>query len=187
VGDSCTYGTGLCHSDTYPEQLKRLLAGQRRAFHVCNFGKSGATAGATLGKFKTYSGTSACDRARAFAAHTYVVMLGTNDADNCEPQATEAGLTALVQLLKGQHSVVVLVLPPGVKGGRMKSNFAAVVHPAVRQVAADCGVELIEPDLFASKEMYQADNVHLSREGASCLAQAVASCLLQTQDNISTT
>ena len=84
-------------------------------------------------------------------------------------------------------SVVVLVLPPGVKGGRMKSNFAAVVHPAVRQVAADCGVELIEPDLFASKEMYQADNVHLSREGASCLAQAVASCLLQTQDNISTT
>ena len=180
VGDSNTCGTGLTGRDTYPEQLSRLLARHQMAgstFHVENFGKSGATAGATQGKFKSYAGTAVCKKTLAFAAHTYVVMLGTNDAANCQPGDAELGLKSLVLGFLNQGAKVILVLPPGAKGGRMRPNFAFIVHPAVRQVAAVCGLEAIEPDL-SYREAYLRDHVHLSVHGAASVAQAIATCLL---------
>ena len=150
------------------------------AYRVENFGKSGATAGETEGK--SYACAPAYTKALTFAAHTYVVMLGTNDAWHGEPHKTEAGLTTLIQRLQEVGSVL-LVMPPGIKGGRMTTNFADIVHPAIRKVAVACRIPLIEPLLLKSQEAYNPDRVHLSRAGARCLAEAVAKAL---EENVST-
>ena len=86
-------------------------------FRVENFGKSGATAGATIKKFHSYIETSKFAEACEFAPHICIVMLGTNDADNDEPEKAEAGLKALISHLEDTNAgtIIALVLPPGKK------------------------------------------------------------------------
>ncbi|CAK0826697.1 unnamed protein product, partial [Prorocentrum cordatum] len=87
----------------YPAQLQRLLeqSAGPGACRVRSFGLGGATAAATPGK-KCYAASQRCADAVGSAAHTYVVMLGTNDAwhRSGEPERVPEGILALLELLR---------------------------------------------------------------------------------------
>ena len=120
----------------------------------------------------------------AFAADAYVIMLGTNDAWHGPEPTTFSftkGLTDIVQWIRNAHPgcSVLLVLPPGCKDGRCSRNLANIVHPAVRDVAKAEHTFLVEPDL-SPQSCYAKDKIHLSAEGASTVAAAVARAVEST-------
>lgn len=180
VGDSCTYGTGLALGDEYPAQLLRLLEarGPVGGYDVQAFGRTGATAGDGP---KSYLATKHCDRALAFKADAYAVMLGTNDAWHADnPELAEAGLTKVISRLREAQPgcSIVLVLPPGAKepGSKCAVSMACLVHPAVERVAKAEGLPLLRPFL-PPDTAYLKDRVHLSPLGARSVADVVSEAL----------
>eukprot|EP00927_Polykrikos_kofoidii_P051058 TRINITY_DN44871_c0_g1_i1.p1 TRINITY_DN44871_c0_g1~~TRINITY_DN44871_c0_g1_i1.p1 ORF type:complete len:220 (+),score=20.88 TRINITY_DN44871_c0_g1_i1:190-849(+) len=195
IGDSNTVGGGLGLSNRYPAQLQKLLDARigPGAYEVRAFGRNGATAAPTVGKCH-YQSTARCSEALRHGADVYAVMLGTNDAwhHNGEPDQVANGLAALMRLLRQKSPVhfpikasgsddaqpqVLLVLPPGAKSGRLKTNLQNIVHPAVRNLATESGATLVEPRLHAEKS-YRLDLVHLSLHGAKIVAAAVTDAIL---------
>merc|ERR1712217_338663 len=89
----------------YPLRLQNILDRRdgRGSYTVRSFGVSGACAAATHGR-KHYSSLVKFTEAVAFKAHTYVVMLGTNDAWHAwgEPVRAVPGICELLQSLAAQ-------------------------------------------------------------------------------------
>ena len=185
LGDSCTYGTGLAEPDKYPRQLQRILEEHGRSndiqYDVQMFGRCGTRAGDGAVR---YIEQKRFLESVAFAADAYVIMLGTNDAWHGPEPTTFSftkGLTDIVQWIRNAHPgcSVLLVLPPGCKDGRCSRNLANIVHPAVRDVAKAEHTFLVEPDL-SPQSCYAKDKIHLSAEGASTVAAAVARAVEST-------
>eukprot|EP00435_Cladocopium_sp_Y103_P012017 s3766_g3.t1 len=187
LGDSNTVGGGL-RTESYPAQLQRRLDQQAPgAFLVKSFGVNGAVAAKTPGK-KCYMEQARYTAATDFQAHVHVVMLGTNDAwhRGGEPKKVAEALASLVADLRRRVDTagqVVIVQPPGVKAGRLSDNLAQHVHPQLRQrvrsMASSVLVEL--PAGLSDAKGYKADLVHLSECGASEIAAAVASAILENR------
>lgn len=169
VGASLTFGLGLKdrRRDCYPAVLQRLLDARHGegAYHVRNFGYSGATA--SRGGNEPYWDTPSFTATTRFEPHTAIVMLGVNDAQfaNAGSRATLAeDLGDLVEHFKSLGAAVWLSELPPAFPPHPEIDFDAlreVVRPAIRRVAAESGAPIIDflSPLEGSREHFP-DGLH---------------------------
>jgi lysophospholipase L1-like esterase/pimeloyl-ACP methyl ester carboxylesterase len=180
LGDSITYGSGLPDREhtTYPLVLGALLG---KRYEVRNYGVSGATLLANGDR--PYIKEQAFFDALRWQPDVVVIFLGTNDSKraNWEAYASEFAedYSAMVERLRALPSSprIVLCTPvpawthgDSIDGGRI----TAEVVPAVRGVASNLGLELIDlhTPLQADSASYP-DGVHPNPHGVESIARRV--------------
>ena len=117
-----------------------------------------------------------------------LLMLGTNDTKtrNWDPEVFRRDYRKIVESYQSRpsHSRVVLIAPIRVfliMGrpllGVRPDNMEEGVRPAIREIADDIGLELVDlHDLFKDSK-YCYDGVHPQRLGAQMLADAIYSAI----------
>jgi lysophospholipase L1-like esterase len=174
VGDSITYGLGLWNRerDCYPALLGGMLGG---GHEVRNFGVSGAMM--REGGAFPYRGTWAFAQATRWNPEIVVIMLGTNDAADWN-RRTAAGFVRDCGALLVHFAALpakprlFLCLPPPVYAGGEELTVKA--NPAIREVAAERGVPLIDLDapLRGRPELFP-DGLHPNAGGSKIIAREV--------------
>lgn len=187
VGNSITYGSQIVNREenSYPAQLQSYL---KDDYEVVNFGRGGRT---LLEKGDMpYTATDEFRMSKEFAPDIVLIKLGTNDS---KPQNRKyfsefkTDYKALIDTYRNldSHPDVILLTPVRCylsKGHEIDSTFiSADVVPAVRQIASENGLEIIElHDLFGDvwdKEI-MPDQVHPSAEGAGKMARKIGEYIL---------
>lgn len=182
LGDSITELSG------YPDRLQQMLAAgnpptdpPRGPFEVRNFGVSGATL-----LFRSERPYLEQDRYRqglAYRPHVVVLLLGTNDTRRDGPntyQYIDDFRANLKTMLREVASVeprprILLCLPPPIYGegnwNLNNENLTAGVLPAIRAVAKETGVTLVDLNQpLAGHPEWFPDNIHPSPDGARQIA-----------------
>lgn len=184
VGDSITAGYGLTNpwADSYPSQLATILGD---GYTVGNFGLSGAT----VQKRSDYSywNTSQYRASLKFKPNVVVIMLGTNDSKSWNWNAAKfnADYHALIAQYKGlqtRPAVYICLAPPVYTPNPFGNTFDPVfvqnvLVPAIRTVATEAGVTLIDNNTPLMNASYFSDGVHPTPEGAGIIAATVAQTL----------
>lgn len=179
VGDSITAGSGLPDptSSAYPAVLGQILGG---AYHVRNFGVSGATM--SKDGDLAYSSTLEFQDSREFLPHVVVILLGTNDSKpvnwrfrNTFERDTYAMMRAYMTL--PSVPTVYLATPPPVFTDRWGINQRTVgqeIVPRLKRLSAREGWPLIDLQkaLQSSAERFP-DGVHPDAVGAAQVAASV--------------
>lgn len=180
VGDSITFGYGIAPQDrprySYPAILQRLLGDDYR---VANFGYNGATA---VPGFDAYMDQFSYQLSLEFAASTYIIMLGTNDAQSCYWNAAEFQ-SSLTKLIKSYQNLpttqrIYLMQPPVCYSqdlpGMQENINNKVVYQSVAQVADKFGLPVI--NLFGFTEGHPkwfTDGIHPNRVGNEKIAHLI--------------
>ena len=192
VGDSVTYGFGIPRRSVscYPAALQKLLG---NGYCVNNYGYSGRTA-CTLGD-RPYQAEALYGKSLDFAPDIAVILLGANDsktfnwgAGNGYARQFENDLRELVSAYRDlpSHPKVYIATPlPAYadKSGNVRYEIQPDVIrneivPAVRNIAAETGAELIDLyPVFEGKQALYSDGLHPTAEGAALLAQTVYEAL----------
>ena len=185
IGDSITWGftvIGRCRH-SYPAVLQRLLGA---GYEVRNFGHNDAAA--RFDADTPYVKKGAYRRSLAWAPDIVLLMLGTNDTKrrNWSPEIFRRDYRALVESYLNLPSSprVVLIAPIRVflKGGipilgLHPDTLEEGVRPAIRETAAQLGLELVDLGNIFTDSSHLMDGVHPQREGARMLAEAVYGAL----------
>lgn len=183
VGDSITYGDQIANRkrDAYPAVLERLSKGR---VLTGNFGVNGATAIATL-PFRSWSDTTACQEALAFAPDVVVIMLGINDTAHPNLHNRYPGdLRRLVERFQGLASaprLFLCTLTP-IAGAPLNAPVNQLIretlNPAIRAVAAQTGAAIIDiSPVFANRADLFPDGLHPNADGAELIARTVLAAL----------
>jgi len=192
VGDSLTQGG-------YPRVLQDLLSGREPSckWNLHNMGVLGAES-------KEWADSILPSRSHnpsGMAIDLYLVMLGTNDAQQghwqansfltgSAEQAFSARLSQIGKALLAEGAAVMFISPPPVApGGILSQNFDAsilnsVIPRIVPQVAASIGCGYADAfsalgGLQPKREAF-LDGVHLSPEGNKLVANAIVNQVHQT-------
>jgi len=195
VGDSITAGNGSSSSTkTYPADLQGLLGSSVR---VSNFGHSGATM-LSVGDLpyqnqsEYTAATTFVSGAGANAVVDVIIMLGTNDTKSYNWMASGGG-TRMQQFITdcaamvdhfanlSTHPVVYLALPPKIYTntyGITDSVMSGEVIPALKQVATQKGLPIIDVYTPTAHPEYFGDGVHPTDAGYVVLAQIMHDGLL---------
>lgn len=179
VGDSITWGFTIVNRGkySYPAALQQLLG---EGFEVRNFGHNDAAA--RFDADTPYVCKKAYRDSLAWEPDIVLLMLGTNDTKpwNWNPGTFREDYLRLVEsyLALPSHPRVVLVAPIRI----FKLIPVTIlnpdvleegVRPAIRDIAAQKGLQLVDLyDLFDSPRFCR-DGVHPQRDGARMLAEAL--------------
>jgi len=179
VGDSITWGFTIVNRSkySYPAVLQQLLG---EGFEVRNFGYNDA---ATRFDADTpYVSKKAYRDSLAWEPDIVLLMLGTNDTKpwNWNPGIFREDYLRLVEsyLALPSHPRVILVAP--IRIFKLipvtilnPDTLEAGVRPAIRDIAAQLHLQLVDLcDLFDSARFCR-DGVHPQRDGARLLAEAL--------------
>lgn len=195
VGDSITHGYGIRdEQQRYPENLARLLG---EKFCVGRFGNSGKTAGKCQ-PGRWYGEQREFADAINFKADVYISNLGINDtSDNWwKPDASERDYATLIQAFRGPQNATVILwskLGPDFRGLPGKKAYPGNVFKGYSFQARDNGTaanrltmeriiaklarkykcETMDAytEMAKDPEMYKADGLHPTPEGAAKLAK----------------
>lgn len=181
IGDSITWGFTIIgrarHS--YPAVLQSLLGEE---YLVRNFGYNDAAA--RIDSDTPYVRKGVYRRALKFDPDIAVVMLGSNDTKrrNWDPAKFREGYGTIIDSIIKLPSApkVYLVTPPHIYKklglhalGLSEQTMTEGVIPAIREMASERDLEVIEVNaVLASPELFN-DGVHPGRSGAGMIAEAV--------------
>lgn len=185
IGDSITWGFTLLNpwKQSYPALLQEKLGD---GYEVRNFGYNDASA--SFFADTPYVSKLVYRRSLVWNPDIVLVMLGTNDTKKCnwDPEIFRRDYRRIVESYQELPSNprIVLVAPIRIfliKGlhllGLYPETMEEGVRPAIREIAADMGLELIDlQDLFTDSQ-YCRDGVHPQRTGARMLAETIYSAI----------
>ena len=181
IGDSITWGFTLLNPwrQSYPALLQERLG---PGYEVRNFGYNDASA--RFDADTPYVSKRVYRESLEWNPDIVLLMLGTNDTKvrNWDPEIFRRDYKRIIESYRNRPSSprVILVAPIrifpvmgrpllGVYPGTMEEG----VRPAIREVASEAGLELIDlQDLFTDSK-YCRDGVHPQRTGARMLAEAI--------------
>lgn len=166
MGDSLTAGLGVSEQNSYPEQLKQLLASSGLHFDVINSGVSGETS----------SGAKArVDWVLKLKPDIVILETGANDGlRGIEPKLIEENIRSIIETLLARNVTVVLT------GMQMVTNLGPDYLKTFNQIypklAADYPVTFMPfflEDVAARPEFNQPDGIHPNGEGYSIVAENI--------------
>ena len=181
VGDSITWGFTIVNRGkySYPAVLQQLLG---EGFEVRNFGHNDAAA--RFDADTPYVSKKAYRDSLAWEPDIVLLMLGTNDTKsrNWDPEIFRRDYRRIVESYRALPSAprVIMIAPIRVFPvggipilGVLPENMENGVRPAIRTLAAEMELELVDlQDLFTDRR-YCRDGVHPQRAGAQMLADAI--------------
>lgn len=183
IGDSITWGFTLLNpwKQSYPALLQEKLGTD---YEVRNFGYNDASA--RFDADTPYVRKRVYQESLAWNPDIVLLMLGTNDTKkrNWDPEIFRRDYRRIVESYRTLPSSprVILIAPIRIfllMGhpllGLYPDTMEEGVRPAIREIAADMGLELVDlQDLF-SDSSYCRDGVHPQRTGTRMLADAIYS------------
>ncbi len=181
IGDSITWGFTLLNpwKQSYPALLQEKLGA---GYQVRNYGYNDASA--RFDADTPYVSKRVYRDSLEWNPDIVLIMLGTNDTKtrNWDPEVFRRDYSKIVEtyLALPSHPRVVLIAPIQaflIMGmpilGVRPDNLEEGVRPAIREIAKETGLELIDlKDLFTDNT-YCRDGVHPQRIGAQMLAEAI--------------
>ena len=183
IGDSITWGFTLLNpwKQSYPALLQEMLG---KDYEVRNFGYNDASA--RFDADTPYVTKRVYRESLAWNPDIVLLMLGTNDTKkrNWDPEIFRRDYRRIVESYQelSSNPRIVLIAPIRIfllQGlhllGLYPETMEEGVRPAIREIAADMGLELIDlKDLFTDSS-YCMDGVHPQKTGARMLAEAIYS------------
>ena len=183
IGDSITWGFTLLNPwrQSYPALLQEKLG---PGYEVRNFGYNDAAA--RFDADTPYVSKRAYRESLAWNPDIVLLMLGTNDTKsrNWDPEIFRRDYRRIVESYRALPSAprVILIAPIRVFPvggipilGVLPENMENGVRPAIRALAAEMELELVDlQDLFTDRR-YCRDGVHPQRAGTQMLADAILS------------
>ena len=181
IGDSITWGFTLLNPwrQSYPALLQEKLG---PGYEVRNFGYHDAAA--RFDADTPYVSKRAYRESLAWNPDIVLLMLGTNDTKsrNWDPEIFRRDYRRIVESYRALPSAprVILIAPIRVFPvggipilGVLPENMENGVRPAIRALAAEMELELVDlQDLFTDRR-YCRDGVHPQRAGTQMLADAI--------------
>ena len=181
IGDSITWGFTLLNPwrQSYPALLQEKLG---PGYEVRNFGYNDAAA--RFDADTPYVSKRAYRESLAWNPDIVLLMLGTNDTKsrNWDPEIFRRDYRRIVESYRTLPSAprVILIAPIRVFPvggipilGVLPENMENGVRPAIRALAAEMELELVDlQDLFTDRR-YCRDGVHPQRAGTQMLADAI--------------
>ena len=181
IGDSITWGFTLLNPwrQSYPALLQEMLG---PGYEVRNFGYNDASA--RFDADTPYVSKRVYRESLEWNPDIVLLMLGTNDTKvrNWAPEIFRRDYKRIIESYRNLPSSprVILVAPIRifpVMGrpllGVYPETMEQGVRPAIREIASETGLELIDlQDLFTDSK-YCRDGVHPQRTGARMLAEAI--------------
>ena len=185
IGDSITWGFTLLRpsKQSYPALLQEKLG---PGYEVRNFGCNDAAA--RFDADTPYVRRRAYRNSLDWNPEIVLIMLGTNDTKrrNWDPDIFRRDYRKLVQSyvdLPARPRVVLIApirihLPLRIPVlGLYPETMEEGVRPAIREIAASMGLELIDLQGLFTDTQYCVDGVHPQAAGARMLADAIFSAL----------
>ena len=183
IGDSITWGFTLIRpwKQSYPALLGEMLGPE---YEVRNFGYNDAAA--RFDADTPYVRRKVYRDSIAWNPDIVLLMLGTNDTKrrNWDPEIFDRDYRSIVDsyLNLPSHPRVILIAPIRIFKviniplmGLFPETMETGVRPAIHNIAAEKGLELVDLyDLF-SDTTYCRDGVHPQAAGARMLAEAIHS------------
>ena len=183
IGDSITWGFTLLNpwKQSYPALLQEMLG---KDYEVRNFGYNDASA--RFDADTPYVKKRVYRESLAWNPDIVLLMLGTNDTKkrNWDPEIFRRDYRRIVESYQelSSNPRIVLIAPIRIfllQGlhllGLYPETMEEGVRPAIREIAADMGLERIDlKDLFTDSS-YCMDGVHPQKTGARMLAEAIYS------------
>ena len=183
IGDSITWGFTLLtpRKQSYPALLQEMLG---PGYEVRNFGHNDASA--RFDADTPYVKKKEYRESLAWNPDVVLLMLGTNDTKrrNWDPDIFRRDYRAIVESYQDLPSRprVVLIAPIQIFllgglaiMGLYPETMEQGVRPAIREIASEKGLRLIDlHDLFTDSS-FMMDGVHPQRPGARKLAEAIFS------------
>lgn len=183
IGDSITWGFTLLNpwKQSYPALLQEKLGTD---YEVRNFGYNDASA--RFDADTPYVRKRVYQESLAWNPDIVLLMLGTNDTKkrNWNPEIFRRDYRRIVESYRTLPSSPRVILIASIRIfllmghpllGLYPDTMEEGVRPAIREIAADMGLELVDlQDLF-SDSSYCRDGVHPQRTGTRMLADAIYS------------
>ena len=183
IGDSITWEFTLLNPwrQSYPALLQEKLGSE---YEVRNFGYNDASA--RFDADTPYVNKRVYQESLKWNPDIVLLMLGTNDTKtrNWDPDVFRRDYRRIVESYRTLPSGprVILIAPIRIFHimgkpilGVHPETMEEGVRPAIREIAADTGLELVDlRDLFEDSR-YCRDGVHPQRTGARMLAEAIFS------------
>ena len=187
IGDSLTWGFTRVNrrKNSYPALLQQRLGPD---FEVRNFGYNDASA--RFDADTPYVKKSVYKESLDWNPDVVLLMLGTNDTKkhNWDPEIFRKDYRMIAESYMKLPSKprVILIAPIRIFQplhlpllGLYSDTMENGVRPAIREMASEMGLELIDlVDLFTDSG-YMKDGVHPQREGARMLEEAIFNGLLR--------
>jgi len=187
IGDSITWGFTLLNpwKQSYPALLQEKLGA---GYEVRNFGYNDAAA--RFDADTPYVRKRVYRESLDWNPDIVLLMLGTNDTKtrNWDPDVFRRDYRKIVEsyLELPSKPRVILIAPIRIfllmdypLLGLHPDTMEEGIRPAIREIATEKGLELIDlQDLFTDKT-YCRDGVHPQRNGARMLAEAIYAGLVQ--------
>ena len=181
IGDSITWGFTLLNpwKQSYPALLREMLG---EGYEVRNFGYNDASA--RFDADMPYVDKRVYRESLAWNPDVVLLMLGTNDTKtrNWDPAIFRRDYRRIVDAYRALPSAprVILVAPIRIFPimglpllGVHPETMEEGVRPAIREIAEETGLELVDlRDLFTDTT-YCRDGVHPQKTGARMLAEAI--------------
>lgn len=181
IGDSITWGFTLLRpsKQSYPALLQEMLGPE---YEVRNFGHNDAAA--RFDADTPYIKKRVYQKSIEWNPDIVLIMLGTNDTKrrNWDPNIFRRDYTELVKTYMAlpARPRVILIAPIRIHLpfkipvlGLYPETMEEGVRPAIREIAAKLGLELVDlVDLFPDST-YMMDGVHPQAAGARLLAEAI--------------
>ena len=181
IGDSITWGFTLLNpwKQSYPALLREMLG---EGYEVRNFGYNDASA--RVDADTPYVDKRVYRESLAWNPDVVLLMLGTNDTKtrNWDPAIFRRDYRRIVDAYRALPSAprVILVAPIRIFPimglpllGVHPETMEEGVRPAIREIAEETGLELVDlRDLFTDTT-YCRDGVHPQKTGARMLAEAI--------------
>jgi lysophospholipase L1-like esterase len=186
LGDSLSCsGYGVPHKYAWPVQCAELL-GSSLTLVVRAKGGLGFSSSAGEKNMQYYCCAKYFAEALHDDADSYVIFLGTNDALAAHSGKTHVsqGIERMVNVIKasvkatrGVTPTITLVSPPNILGNdKAEHRRKTVVVAALKDVAISCHVGFANIPSLSSCDKH-VDGVHLTRLGASKVAEAMCDIL----------
>jgi len=164
MGDSLTAGLGVRLAETYPEQLKRLLAASGDSYDVINSGVSGETSSGA---------NTRIDWVMKLQPDIVILETGANDGlRGIEPELIETNIRTIIETLHGENIEVVLA------GMQMTTNlgpdYLEKFNTLYSRLAAEYPVTFMPfflADVAARPEFNQPDGIHPNADGYAIVAR----------------
>ena len=183
VGDSITWGFTIVNRRkySYPALLQQRLGAE---YEVRTYGYNDASA--RFDADTPYIKKSVYQESLAWNPDVVLLMLGSNDTKkrNWDPEIFRRDYKRIVEsyLKLPSQPRVILIAPIQIFQpmhipllGLYTETMENGVRPAIREIAAEMGLELVDLVNLFTDSKYMMDGVHPQREGARMLEEAIYS------------